>query len=102
MLGLQLRNVEQWDNGRGANYNFPNQSTLLTLIEVGEACEPLKHPTINLYCNNILEAYEELNNKGIVLGAINKWSSDWNDHVNFDIYDPDGNAINLIEWTLRK
>ncbi|AOZ90773.1 VOC family protein [Paenibacillus crassostreae] len=102
VLGLQLRNIEQWDDGRGANYIFPNQSTLLTLIEVGESCEPLKHPIFNLYCNSILEAYEELNNKGIVLGPINKWASDWNDHIDFDIYDPDGNAINLIEWTHRK
>ena len=28
VLGLQLRDVEQWDNGRGANYTIPNQSRI--------------------------------------------------------------------------
>ncbi|WMT39617.1 VOC family protein [Paenibacillus sp. D2_2] len=102
VLGLQLRDVEQWDDGRGANYKFPNQSTLLTLIEVGESLEPSKQPNFNLVCSNILEAYEELKSKGIIVGSLNQWSSDWNDHFDFDIFDPDGNSINLIEWTPRK
>jgi len=102
VLGLTLREVEQWDVGRGANYHFPNNSTLLTLIEVGEQCQPLNEPIINLYCKNILEAYEELKQQGVRVGPLNQWSSEWNDHVEFDIFDPDGNAINLIQWTPRQ
>lgn len=102
VLGLTLREVEQWEDGRGANYLLPNSSILLTLIEQKEGFEPLKHPMFNLYCPGIDAAYEELRKKNIKISSLNKWSSEWNDHLDFDVFDPAGNPINLIERTPRK
>lgn len=39
--------------------------------------------------------------QGIRVGPIKNWSSDMNVHIDFDAYDPDGNAINLIEWSKK-
>jgi enamine deaminase RidA (YjgF/YER057c/UK114 family) len=74
---------------------------LLTLIEQENAVA-LKDPSFNLFCENILNLYEDLQNKGIKVGNVNKWSSEWNDHIDFDVYDPEENPINLIEWTPKK
>ncbi|MBS4196802.1 VOC family protein [Lederbergia citri] len=98
VLGLKLRDVEQWENGRGANYIISENSPLLTLIETKENLHILKQPAFNLFCNDVLSIYDRLKTQGYKLGEINKWSSEMNDHIYFDVYDPDGNAINLIEW----
>lgn len=98
VLGLKLRDVEQWDNGRGANYIISENSPLLTLIETDENLQVQNHPTFNLNCSNIVELHEKLIGQGLKVGELNKWSSEINVHIDFDIYDPDGNAINLIEW----
>jgi lactoylglutathione lyase len=98
VLRLKLRDVEQWDNARGANYIIGDNSPLFTLIETKENFQIQEYPTFNLNCSNILELYEELYNQGVKVGELNNWSSNMNVHVDFDIYDPDGNAINLIEW----
>lgn len=102
VIGLTLREIENWEVGRGANFLFPNQSILLTLIEQTENFEPLKQPTFNLFCHDIVEHYEWLKSQGVKVGDLNIWSSEWNDHIDFDVYDPDGNAINLIEWKPRQ
>lgn len=98
VLGLKLRDVEQWDHVRGANYIINENSPLLTLIETKENFQIHEYPTFNLNCRNILELYKTLKNQGVKVGKINNWSSNTNIHVDFDIYDPDGYAINLIEW----
>lgn len=98
VLGLKLRDVEQWDNGRGANYIISENSPLLTLIETVENLQVLEYPTFNLNCKNIIDLHKKLSNQGFKVGQINNWSSNMNVHVDFDIYDPDGNIINLIEW----
>lgn len=102
VMNFQLRNIEQWDDGRGANYIFPNQTILLTLIEQTEDFQPSKQPSFNLFCQDIKEQYEQLKQNGIQVSELQVWSSEWNDHIDFDIYDPDGNAINLIEWKARQ
>ncbi|MGM7722268.1 VOC family protein [Metabacillus sp. Hm71] len=91
-LGLELRDVEQWDNGRGVNYIICENSPLLTLIEADEHLQILEYPAFNLNCQNIVELYEQLKNKGFKVGELNNWSSSMNVHVDFDLYDPDGNV----------
>ncbi|MGE8207037.1 VOC family protein [Heyndrickxia sp. NPDC080065] len=98
VLGLKLRDVEQWDHARGANYIISENSPILTLIESKENFQIQQYPTFNLNCRNILELYENLKKRGVKVGELNNWSSNMNIHVDFDIYDSDGNAINLIEW----
>lgn len=98
VLGLKLRDVEQWDNARGANYIINENSPILTLIESKENLQIQKYPSFNLNCRNIIELYEKLNKQGIKVGELNNWSSNTYFHVDFDVYDPDGNAINIIEW----
>lgn len=100
VLHLELRDIEEWDSGRGANYRIGSDSPLLTLIESDEP-QILNQPTFNLFCENILEWYEQLKSQGVRVGSLHKWSSEWNDHIDFDVYDPDGHAINLIEWKSR-
>ncbi|MBS4201871.1 VOC family protein [Bacillus sp. FJAT-49732] len=98
VLGLELRDVEQWENGRGANYIIGESSPGLTLIETKDDLHILKQPAFNLFCNDVLSIYDRLKSQGYKVGQVNKWSSVLNDHIDFDVYDPDGNAINLIEW----
>ncbi|MGZ9584883.1 VOC family protein [Paenibacillus marinisediminis] len=100
VLGLQLRDVEQWDEGRGANYFISEHSPLLTLIETDEH-QPLKYPAFNLNCSNVTELYDLFKQRGIQVGDLNNWSSEMHVHQDFDVYDPDGNPINLIEWRAR-
>lgn len=100
VLKLELRDVEKWDDGRGANYMIASGSPLLTLIETADP-QITNNPTFNLFCENIMDWYGQMNELGIKVGNLNRWSSEWNDHIDFDVYDPDGNAINLIEWKRR-
>jgi len=101
VLGLELRDVEQWEDGRGANYIIGENSPGLTLIETKDDLHILKQPAFNLFCNEVLSIYDRLKSQGYKVGPVNKWSSEMNDHIDFDVYDPDGNAINLIEWHRR-
>src|SRR5690554_3322261 len=81
ILGLQLRNIEKWDQGRGANYIIPD-SPLLTLIEDGNI-QVQKNPYFNLNCSNVLEMHERFNKKGIRTSQMNEWSSESNLHIDF-------------------
>ena len=96
VLNLQLRDIEEWDDGRGANYIIAPGSPLLTLIECSNP-QNLDQPLFNLSCENIQEWYDDLKEKEVKVSSINRWSSQWNDHIDFDVYDPDGNPINIIE-----
>ncbi|WP_166239692.1 VOC family protein [Paenibacillus turpanensis] len=100
VLKLQLRNIENWEDGRGANYKIGSDGPLLTLLEKVNP-QRLQQPAFNLCCENIVEGYEALKSQGVNVGPLNQWSSDQNDHIDFDVFDPDGNAINLIEWKRR-
>jgi len=95
VLGLQLRNIE--DCGRIANYIISENSPLITLIKT-ESLHIGKYPIFNLNCNNVLELYKKFITQEVKVGSINNWSSEMNVHIDFDVYDPDGNVINLIEW----
>ncbi|PWV94449.1 glyoxalase/bleomycin resistance protein/dioxygenase superfamily protein [Paenibacillus cellulosilyticus] len=98
ILGLQLRNIEEC--GRIANYIINESSPLITLIKT-EGYQAQDYPTFNLNYNNVLELHEKLIAQGVKVGPVKNWSSDRNVHIDFDVYDPDGNAINLIEWSAR-
>ncbi|OPA74601.1 hypothetical protein BVG16_22820 [Paenibacillus selenitireducens] len=100
VLGLALRDVEQWDEGRGANYRIGEHSPLLTLIEDRDF-QIYEQPVFNLNCSHVLDLYEKFTQQGIKVGPLHNWSSARNVHLDFDIYDPDGHAINLIEWHER-
>jgi len=100
ILQLELQGIEQWEVGRGASYIISPNSPLLTLIESNDF-QSLHVPSFNLNCSHILEIYDELKTKGINVGSVNRWSSERNDHIDFDIFDPDGNSINLIECKSR-
>jgi lactoylglutathione lyase len=100
VLGLQLKEAEQWDNGRGANYLISENSPLLTLIET-EDMQVLNDPVFNLNCTDVLQLHQKFTELGVEVGEINNWSSEMRVHIDFDVYDPYGNAINFIEWHQR-
>lgn len=100
VLKLNLINKEEWKDGKGANYNITPGSPLITLIE-SDQVQPNKFPSFNLNCSNIYEMYEVMKKEGIKVGKINTWSSERNDHIDFDVYDPDENPVNLIECKSR-
>lgn len=101
VLGLRLRGIEQWDPGRGATF-FLNAEhdgwPLLTLIEEDQV-QILKHPPFNLSSTNVAEMHHSLIARGMQVTDLEEWDSPYNHHVMFDIYDPDGHPINIIEMT---
>ncbi|MCJ8008551.1 VOC family protein [Lederbergia wuyishanensis] len=85
VLGLKLRDVEQWENGKGANYIIGENSPGLTLIETKDDLHILKQTAFNLFCNEVLNIYDYLRSQGYKVGKVNKWSSEMNDHIDFDV-----------------
>lgn len=100
VLGLTLREIEQWENGRGANIIISDHSPLLTLIE-SDKVSALEYPPFNLNCSNVIDIHNHLKEQGYKTGKINRWASENNDHIDFDVYDPDEHPINLIEVSRR-
>lgn len=98
ILGLHLRNIEEC--GRIANFIIHDNSPLLTLIK-SEEFQVQEYPTFNLNYSHVLELHEKLQSQGVKVGPIKNWTSDRNVHIDFDAYDPDGHAINLIEWSKK-
>lgn len=41
--------------------------------------------------------YESLNSNGHKVTDLEEWTSKWNHHICFDVFDPDGHPINIIE-----
>lgn len=100
-LGLHCRGIENWDPGRGATFFF-NQNhdgwPLLTLIETDDV-QVLDHPAYNLNSTNVRDMHRDLELSGYKLKPLEEWTSPWNHHVMFDVCDPDGHMINIIEVT---
>lgn len=98
-FGFELLSTEEYDGSRIVNFKFPNSSTLLSILETKSNYQPISNPIINLQCENIHELHEKYKNEGYKVSEIFQWSSEWNDHFDFDVCDPDGQPINLICWT---
>ncbi|WP_284638298.1 VOC family protein [Paenibacillus silviterrae] len=100
-LGLTCRGIEDWGDGkRGATLIFnphPQNAALLTLAERQEEVDFKRESNFNLKCKHASELYESLQSKGCRITSLESWDSPWNHHVMFDLYDPDGNKINVIE-----
>jgi lactoylglutathione lyase len=100
-LGLVCRGIEDWGGGsRGATLYFQSQSqdaALLTLAELKQTIPVVPFPSFNITCEDIRTLHSELHSKGCRVSDIETWDSEWNHHVLFDVFDPDGHMINLIE-----
>lgn len=100
-LGLRLRGIEEWDPGRGATF-FPSPEhdgwPLMTLIE-SDKVQVLEHPVFSLNATDVKEMHKLLGLKGFKVTELEEWTSPWNHHYMFDVYDPDGHPITLIEVT---
>jgi len=101
MLGLVCRGIEDWGEGsRGATLFFdphPDHAALLTLAEMKEPIPVSDRPWFNLACSKVSELHGALQAKGCRVSGLETWDSPWNHHVMFDVSDPDGQRINLIE-----
>ncbi|REE83875.1 hypothetical protein A8990_11654 [Paenibacillus taihuensis] len=98
-LGLRFRGIEEWDPGRGATFflapdhdGFP----LMTLIE-SDQVQVVDYPSYNLNSTHVRDMYRDLELSGYKLKPIEEWTSPWNHHIMFDVQDPDGHLINIIE-----
>lgn len=98
LLGLSSRGIEDWGEGRrGATLFFDHASVpMVTLVEVREVVK-FEQAYFNLNCTAIEEMYQLFKDSGYKVTELEQWESDWNNHVLFDVKDPDGNVINLIE-----
>jgi lactoylglutathione lyase len=99
VLGLVSRGVEDWGDGRRGATLFFNDSKgkpMITLAET-ENVQVHKTPLFNLNCTEVEELHSNINERGHKVSEINRWESEWNNHILFDVFDPDENTINLIE-----
>jgi len=103
MLGLVCRGIEDWGGGnRGATLFFqphPESGTLLTLAELKEPIPVISFPSFNIKCEDVRTLQKDLHSRGCRVSNIETWDSEWNHHVLFDLFDPDGHMISLIEIT---
>lgn len=101
ILGLVCRGIEDWGDGkRGATLfcdPHPDQAALLSLAETKGPIPVLTQPLFNFKCSDVPALHEALKVKGCRVTDLETWDSAWNHHVLFDVFDPDGNMINLIE-----
>lgn len=101
LLGLRLRGIEQWENGRGATFFTDTENgrlPLLTLVE-SDHVQVLSYPFFNLVTKKAADMHQVIQKEGHNVSELKKWSSEWNDHLMFDVYDPDGHTLNIIEIT---
>lgn len=100
-LGLRLRGIEDWNPGRGATFFISPEHDgwpLLTLVE-SDDLQVLKYPPFNLNSVGVRDMHRDLQAQGFKVSELEEWRSPWNDHCLFDVFDPDGNMICLIEVT---
>jgi catechol 2,3-dioxygenase-like lactoylglutathione lyase family enzyme len=101
MLGLVCRGIEDWGDGnRGATLFFvphPEHAALLSLAETKGPITVIDRPNFNFKCSDVPGLHAALKSKGCRVTDMEKWDSPWNHHVMFDLFDPDGHMINLIE-----
>jgi lactoylglutathione lyase len=99
ILGIRFRGIEHWNPGRGATFFLhPDQDVwpLMTLIEV-EKVQTLEYPAFNLNSTNVVEMQATLQSLGFHVSNLEEWTASVNHHIMFDIHDPDGHPINIIE-----
>lgn len=94
-LGFKLRDTEVWDGTRAANL-FTGKDLLLTLIEEDDV-QVLQYPLYNLVTENVREMYTNLKQRGYSVTELEQWDSERNHHLYFDVSDPDGHPVNIIE-----
>ncbi|MFK7697729.1 VOC family protein [Paenibacillus sp. HJGM_3] len=101
MLGLHCRGIEDWGDGRrGATLFFkphPEHAALFSLAEVKGPILTSEQPAFNFKCSEIPDLHEALQVKGCRVTELESWDSPWNHHLMFDLFDPDGHRVNLIE-----
>lgn len=100
-LGLICRGIEDWGDGnRGATLFFdphPQHAALLSLVETKGPVSLSGRPGFNLTCSDVPGLHAALKEQGCRVTDLETWDSPWNHHVMFDVFDPDGHIINLIE-----
>ncbi|AEI43445.1 VOC family protein [Paenibacillus mucilaginosus] len=100
-LGLVSRGMEDWGDGRRGATLFcdphPEHAALLTLAEVSDPPAAWDHSVMCLNCSDVTGMHTELQGRGVRVTELETWDSPWNHHVMFDVYDPDGHRVNLIE-----
>lgn len=100
-LGLRLRGIEDWDPGRGATFFLAQDHDgwpLLTLIESDDVRTTGVHH-FGLNSANVRDMHRDLKLSGYEVTPLSEWESPWNHHLMFDVNDPDGHVINIIEVT---
>lgn len=102
-LQLVCRGIEDWgEDERGATlfvHNPPAGAAMITLAERKDHFHISDRPLFNLSCSGAEEMHRTLQARGCRVTELQTWDSPWNHHVMFDLYDPDGHPINLIEVT---
>ncbi|AZN42713.1 VOC family protein [Paenibacillus albus] len=102
-LGLVCRGIEDWGGGsRGATLFFqphPEHAALLSLAERMEPIQTEDFPRFNFQCDDAETLHAELQATNGRVTELELWDSEWNHHVLFDVFDPDGNRINIIQVT---
>ncbi|MEF3306359.1 VOC family protein [Paenibacillus sp. GYB003] len=100
-LQLRCRGIEDWGDGeRGATLfvnNPPAGAAMVTLAERKEPFHVSDRPLFNFSCGDVEEMHRTLQARGCRVTELVAWDSPWNRHLMFDVYDPDGHPINLIE-----
>ncbi|MFE5321257.1 VOC family protein [Paenibacillus sp. NPDC056579] len=99
VLGFRARGIEDWGNGeRGATLFFdePQGKPLVTLAEAARV-PAAERPLFNLQCTDIEAMHKQMREAGHPVSELVQWDSEWNRHLHFDLHDPDGNPINLIQ-----
>lgn len=100
-LGLTCRGIEDWGEGkRGATLfvsNPPEGAALITLVESAEPVVVPDRPWFNFACIDVEEMHRSLLAQGCRVTELVSWDSPWNRHLMFDVFDPDGHSVNLIE-----
>lgn len=97
-LELVCRGIEDWGDGRrGATLFFSTPgSTLFTLAEKKHV-QVYKEPVFNLTCTDACRLHQRLQEEGYQVTELEQWDTEWNNHYLFDLIDPDGHMIALIE-----
>lgn len=103
-LGLVSRGIEDWGGGsRGATLFFQPHSEHAALLSLAERKERIQatedFPRFNLQCDDAESLHANLSASNSQVTELEIWDSEWNHHVLFDVFDPDGNRVNIIQVT---
>lgn len=104
-LGLRCRGIERWGESRAATlFTHPDKDDygMLCLEETAGKIVPAPKPFFNLNVSGVEALHKSLHNRFIRVSDLEVWDSPWNTHMMFDVYDPDGHPINLVEWAPKE